>query len=209
MDRWTRLTKIIGIEKDRYENSLSELSNNVLFLEYKFLKLCISVNLQWIIAAVSKKKFDKVSELYCTIFKAKDLSICSNCSHQPCFDGVSSRPLCFTPGWRYSGGCYCCNLRRLKNFCQDQITDIVVCSHASLVRSADIRLLCMRNLFRFRKIWTEIETSFGTFRSKRSWAGIHQQYEIEGKNSTFGDVDIWPSISLLFTNKKRDSVFRG
>jgi hypothetical protein len=34
-------------------------------------------------------------------------------------------------------------------------------------------------------------------------AGIHQQIEIAGKNSTFGDVDILPSISLVFTNKKQ------
>jgi hypothetical protein len=39
-------------------------------------------------------------------------------------------------------------------------------------------------------------------------AGIHQQIEIERKNS-FGDVDILPSILLIFTNKKQDSVFRG
>ncbi len=48
-----------------------------------------------------------------------------------------------------------------------------------------------------------------TWKSVDTRAGIHQQIEIEGKNSTFGDVDIWPSISLVFTNKKRDSVFRG
>ncbi len=39
--------------------------------------------------------------------------------------------------------------------------------------------------------------------------GIHQKVEIEGKNLTFEAVNIWPCISILFTNINWGSVFGG
>jgi hypothetical protein len=39
------------------------------------------------------------------------------------------------------------------------------------------------------------------------WARIHQRIEIEGEKWIFGDVNILPSISLVFTNVNLDSIF--
>jgi hypothetical protein len=36
---------------------------------------------------------------------------------------------------------------------------------------------------------------------------IHQRIEIEGEKFNFGDVNILPSISLVFTNVNLDSIF--